>query len=442
MTSRWERDTGALLLRPFLAFVRMEASGGLLLLASAAAALAWANSPLADAYFALRSTTLAVGVGEAALSKPVHLWINDGLMALFFLLVGLEIKREVLAGELSSPRRAAFPLAAALGGMVVPAAVYALLNAGRATAGGWAVPMATDIAFALGVLTLAGPRVPTGLKVFLVALAIADDLGAVAVIAVFYTSSVSPGALATAGAILLALAALNRAGVRHLAPYLVLGAGLWLAVLTSGVHATVAGVLLAMTVPARRRIDLDGFLERADEALALLRGHAGGGADGAGAPRPSPEAMDTVHALEVTCSEVDTPLARLEHGLHPWSAYVIMPLFALANAGVPLSAGALDGLLGPAGLGIAAGLFLGKQAGITGFAWLAHRTGVAGLPEGVGWREIHGAACLCGIGFTMSIFVSNLAFPPSPVADGARLAILLASAASGLLGWTLLRRGG
>ncbi len=437
-TDRLKAMAPGWLVSPFRAFVRTEATGGVLLMAAAVLALAWANSPFAGSYFALWETPLTVGVGDAALSKPLRLWINDGLMALFFLLVGLEIKREVLVGELSSPRTAALPLAAAVGGMAVPAALYVAFNAGTPTAGGWAIPMATDIAFALGVLTLLGSRAPTSLKVFLAALAIADDLGAVTVIALFYTSKLALLPLAAAAGLVAVLVLLNRLGVRHLAIYLAVGALLWLAVLKSGVHATVAGVLLAMAVPARRRSDLAAFARRAREALDLIRDEARGGEGG----RPSREAMDAVHGLEVACSDVDTPLARLEHGLHPWSAYLIMPVFALANAGVALEGGALSAVTGPAGLGIAAGLFLGKQIGVTGFAWAAVRLGWADRPPGVSWRQIHGVACLCGIGFTMSLFVTGLAFPPSPAADGARLAVLGASLASGLLGWGLLAGSG
>jgi NhaA family Na+:H+ antiporter len=419
------------LVSPFEAFTRTEASGGILLLLAAVVAMVWANSPLAESYFSLWSTTLTVGVGDAALSKPLQLWINDGLMALFFLLVGLEIKREVLVGELSSPRQAALPLAGAVGGMVVPAAFYVAFNLGTPTLDGWAVPMATDIAFALGIMALLGSRVPTALKVFLTALAIADDLAAVLVIALFYTADLALLPLAATGLILLLLVGLNRAGVRHPGIYLAVGAALWLAVLKSGVHATVAGVLLAMTVPARRKMDLPTFARRAGEVLDLLEAEEG--------KRPSPEAMDAVHGLEVACSDLDTPLARLEHGLHPWSAYLIMPVFALANAGVAIGSESLGGLTSSAGMGVVAGLFLGKQIGVTGFAWLAERMGWASRSEGVSWRQVHGVACLCGIGFTMSLFIAGLAFPAgSPVLDGTKLAIVVGSLLSGLLGWTLL----
>lgn len=433
-TRRLTASVRSWLVTPFQAFVRTEAAGGILLLVATAVALVWANTPLAEGYFALWETRLTVGVGEASLSKPLHLWINDGLMALFFLLVGLEIKREILAGELASPRQAAFPLAAALGGVLVPAGLYTALNVGTPTAGGWAIPMATDIAFALGVLTLLGPRVPLALKVFLTALAIADDLGAVLVIALFFTADLALVPLAVAGGVMLLLTGLNRAGVRHLGPYLALGVVLWLAVLQSGVHATVAGVLLAMTVPARRKIDLADFARRADDVLDFLQGESG--------DSPSEEAMDAVHGLELACSEVDTPLARLEHGLHPWSAYAIMPVFALANAGVAVGAESVAGVASPMGLGILAGLFVGKQVGVTGFAWLVERIGWAKRPEGVSWLQVHGVACLCGIGFTMSLFITGLAFPPSPAVDGAKLAILLASLLSGGLGWVLLSREG
>lgn len=379
------------IVRTFERFFRLEAAGGIVLLGTTAAALVWANSPAADGYFSLWRTRIAVGAGELRLSKSLLHWINDGLMALFFLLVGLELKRETLYGELSSFRAAALPVAAAVGGMAVPAAAYVLLNPDPATVRGWAIPMATDIAFALGVLALLGKRVPPGLKIFLAALAIADDLGAVMVIALFYTSSVSGPALLAAGGCLLLLVLANRAGADSGWLYGLLGLALWVAVLKSGVHATVAGVLLAMAVPAGR--------------------------DGEGL------------------------LIRMEHALLPWVAFGVVPLFALANAGLPLEG--VGGLLAsPVAVGIAAGLFLGKQVGVTGFAWLAVRARAASLPAGVGWRHVYGAGCLCGIGFTMSIFIGNLAFAEGTALDTAKAGILLGSVLSGVLGFAVLAGSG
>ena len=311
-------------LRPIREFIHLEASAGLLLLLATAVALAWANSPWRGAYDALWHTPVTVGAGRFVLTMDLHHWINDGLMALFFFVVGLEIKREVLMGELASLQRAALPIAAAVGGMVVPALIYVALNAGTAGAGGWGIPMATDIAFALGVLALLGRRVPLALKVFLTAVAVVDDLGAVLVIALFYTPSVSWASLAAAAGLLAAAAAANRLGVRHVLPYAVLGTGLWLAVLLSGVHATVAGVLLAMTIPARSRIDALAFALRGQAYLDEFRS----------ASTSDPRAHITehqqtaLHHLEEAAEQVETPLHRLEHALHPWVAFAIMPVFA------------------------------------------------------------------------------------------------------------------
>ncbi len=432
----------------FRDFVQEEAAGGVLLLAAAAVALVWANGAFAESYHRLWETHFRIAVGGFELDKSLHHWINDGLMAVFFLVVGLEIKREVLVGELSSPRQSALPLAAAMGGMVVPAGLYVAVAGGGAAMDGWAIPMATDIAFALGVLALLGDRVPTSLKVFLAALAIADDLGAVIVIALFYTSELSLEAMSAAGVILMLLFAANRGGVRRLPIYGLLGIALWFAVLKSGVHATLAGVLLALFVPARRKIDRQAFLERVEGLLRVIRGGEPTGelaedagealADQVEGDAPDRERIEAIHALELSCRQVDSPLARMEHILHPWSAFLVMPLFALANAGVGIDAGALGSLGSGAGLGIVLGLFVGKQVGVTGFAWLAVRTGFASLPDGVSWRKIHGTACLCGIGFTMSLFIAGLAFDQAALLDGAKIAILTASLASGALGAWLL----
>ena len=356
---------------------------------TAALALAIAQSPLADAYFAAQHRELA---GLSLLH-----WINDGLMAVFFLVVGLEIKRELLDGQLSTWSRRVLPGVAALGGMAVPALLYLAFNGGDPeTARGWAIPTATDIAFALGVLALLGSRVPVSLKVFLTALAILDDLGAVVVIALFYTGELSPVFLALAGGALAALALLNRFGVVALTPYLLLGAALWAFVLRSGVHATLAGVALALTIPLR----------------------------------PTPGRPDDPHS----------PLHRLERGLHPWVAFGVLPLFGFANAGVSLAGVRADMLLAPLPLGIALGLFLGKQLGVFGAAWLAVRSGRAELPAHATWAQLYGIALLCGIGFTMSLFIGGLAFPGEAARmDAAKLGVLCGSLVSGLVGWALLR---
>jgi NhaA family Na+:H+ antiporter len=415
--------------------MHLEASAGLLLLLATAVALAWANSPWRGAYGALWHTPVTVGAGRFVLTMDLHHWINDGLMALFFFVVGLEIKREILIGELASLRRAALPIAAAVGGMVVPALIYVALNAGTVGAAGWGIPMATDIAFALGVLALLGRRVPLALKVFLTAVAVVDDLGAVLVIALFYTPSVSWTSVAAAAGLLAAAVAANRLGVRHLLPYAVLGTGLWLAVLLSGVHATVAGVLLAMTIPARSRIDAVAFALRGQAYLDEFRT----------ASTSDRQAHITEHQqaalqqLEEATEQVETPLHRLEHALHPWVAFAIMPVFALANAGVTLG-GEIGELVGhPVALGVATGLALGKQVGITVFAWLAVRAGLASLPEGITWRHIYGVGWLAGIGFTMSLFIAELAFADEALLTAAKLGILVASLVCGGVGWLILR---
>ena len=412
-----------------------------MLLAATAVALVWANSPWAGAYDALWHTPVTVGAGRLVLAMDLHHWINDGLMALFFFVVGLEIKRELLVGELASPRRAALPIAAAAGGMLVPALIYAAFNARGPGAAGWGIPMATDIAFALGVLALLGRRAPLALKVFLTALAVVDDLGAVLVIALFYTASVSWPALAAAVACLALAAIANRAGVRRPLPYALVGVVLWGAILASGVHATVAGVLLALAIPAQYRVDAWAFLARARAYLEEFES----------ASRQSPTAPNSEHqqaalrALEDACEHAETPLQRLEHALHPWVAFGVMPVFALANAGVSLGSGVGssgaggDALLQPITVGVAAGLVVGKQLGVTLAAWLAVRTGLAALPTGVTWRHVYGAGWLAGIGFTMSLFVGDLAFDDESLLHAAKLGVLAASIVSGVGGWLLLR---
>jgi len=426
-------------LRPFREFAHLEASGGVLLLGATLLALLWANSPWAGAYYDLWHTPVTVGAGGLILSKDLHHWINDGLMAIFFFVVGLEIKREVLVGELASFRRAALPIAAAAGGMLVPALVYTLFNAGGSGAPGWGIPMGTDIAFALGVLALLGKRVPLALKIFVTAFAVVDDIGAVLVIALFYTPSVSWAALACGAGFLGALVAANRLDVRTPITYGLLGIGLWVAFLLSGVHATVAGVLLAMTIPARTRIDSRAFIGRGRAYLNDFESVNHSGGNGAFIAE---EQQAAVQALEEACEQVQTPLRRMEHNLHPWVAFLIMPVFALANAGVHLGGDIAAAAAHPVTLGVAAGLVLGKQVGITLFSWLAVRSGVASMPRGISWRQVYGAAWLGGIGFTMSIFIASLAFPDEALLDAAKLGILAASLVAGLVGWLLLRSSG
>lgn len=423
------------LLLPFQEFAKAEASSGILLIICTVIALTWANSPWSGAYNSLWQTKLNISLGNFALNKSLLLWINDGLMAVFFFVVGLEIKREVLVGELRSVRQAALPIAAAVGGMVVPATLYAVLNAGKAGAVGWGIPMATDIAFALGVLALLGKRASLSLKVFLTALAIVDDIGAVLVIALFYTVQISWMSLAIGAGFLVILVMANRAGVRHPLVYALLSLGLWVAFLKSGVHATVAGVLAAMTIPARTRINSSEFMSRSHLLLQKF--------EDAGIPGQSVltnrRQRAAIQALETACQDVETPMQRLEHALHPWVAFAIVPVFALVNAGVTLGGNLPAALTDSVALGVVLGLVVGKQLGITLSAWLAVRSGIAALPEELTWRSIYGAGWLAGIGFTMSLFVGNLAFGEEAMLSVAKVGILTASLVAGATGWILLR---
>jgi NhaA family Na+:H+ antiporter len=395
-------------------FFQVEAAGGLVLLACVLAALVLANSPWAADFTRLWQTPFRVGVPGFELDKPLLLWINDGLMTIFFFVVGLEIKRELVVGELRDPRKVMLPVVAALGGMVVPAAVYLLLQAGREGAHGWAIPMATDIAFVVGFLALFGPRVPAGLKVLLLSLAIVDDLGAVLVIAVVYTADLYLPALGLAALGVGAVLALRWLRIRSAAVYAAVGAGIWLGFLKSGVHPTVAGVLLGLLTPARPLLGGRILLD----VMADLSKRSGADA-AAGAP-------DHHDAL--------SPVERLEEALHPWVAFVIVPLFALANAGVAV---AVAGLGSPVALTVVAGLTLGKPAGIVLASWAAVRAGVARLPEQVNWRVMLGAGCLGGIGFTMSLFIAGLALQER-LLEQAKVGTFAGSAASAALGSLLL----
>lgn len=421
---------------PLTRMMQAGPAGGLVLLVCAAIAVIWANSPWAHIYHALWETQISIGVGASGTSLTLHGAVNDGLMAVFFFLVGLEIKREVLVGELATIRQAALPVAAAFGGMVVPALLFVALNATTHGTRGWGVPMATDIAFALGVLALLGDRVPSSLRVFLSALAIADDLGAVLVIALFYTATISWVALAAAAGLLSLSIIANAAGVRATWAYALIGLALWVAVLLSGVHATVAGVLLALTIPSRTRIDEGAFLSGARDALADFHD--------AHAPEMS---VLSSRAHQVALQQLNTladhaqaPLVRLEQALHAPVTFGIMPLFALANAGVSLH-GSGHLLSSPVALGVIAGLFLGKPIGISLAAWAAVRSGLATVPADVTRRMLFGVAWLGGIGFTMSLFIAGLAFGASPeLLTAAKLGTFTASILAGIAGWLVLRR--
>ena len=381
----------------FQAAIHHEAAPGVLLMIAMVAALIVANSGV-DWYGAMFETKATVGIGTWEISKPLLLWINDGLMAVFFLLVGLELKREVLFGELSDRRRITLPLFAAIGGIVVPSGIYAWINWGDELAmNGWAIPAATDIAFALGILAILGSRVPVALKILLTSVAVIDDLAAIMIIALFYTDQLSVASLAWAVVTLVGLLVLNRCAVKSLTPYVLLGIVLWIAVLKSGVHATLAGVALAAFIPATKK-SANGEYGMAE---------------------------------------------RMEHDLHPWVVYAILPVFAFANAGVPIIGLSPRALLEPVPLGIALGLFVGKQIGIFSAAWIAVKVGVASLPAGVNWRQVYGLSALCGIGFTMSLFIGSLAFEGGGGPDYAvddRLGILTGSFLSAIAGVLILNR--
>ena len=376
-------------------FLRLESAAGIILFLAAILAMVAENSAARDWYDALLNTPVEIRVGAFEIAKPLLLWINDGLMVVFFFLIGLELKREVLQGELSNPSQIVLPVAAAAGGLFVPALIYIALNWGDAMAlKGWAIPAATDIAFAVGVLSLLGTRVPHALKLFLLTLAIADDLGAITIIAVFYTADLSLTSLIIAGGAIAILYMFNRRGVRTIVPYILVGLVLWAAVLKSGVHATLAGIVLALFIP-----------------------------------------------LRIKSENGRSPLEELEQDLHPAVAFAILPIFAFANTGVSLDGVTFSSLLEPVPLGIAAGLFLGKQLGVMAAAWMVIKLGWAHLPSGTRWRELYGVAVLCGIGFTMSLFISSLAFEQGAtgfVADD-RLGILCGSTLSALLGYAVLR---
>ena len=423
------------ILSPFEQFLRRTTAGGIVLTATTALTLLLASVFGAGVIHHLIGQPVALRAGSLGrLELSLHHWINDGLMALFFLLVGLELKREILVGELSSLKDAVLPVAAAIGGMALPALIYGAFNAGTPSAAGWGIPMATDIAFAVGILVLLAWRVPKNLIVFLTALAIADDLGAVLVIALFYTAQLDWRALAAAGALCALLALFNRGGVRHPLPYALAGVLLWLAVLASGVHATVAGILLAMAVPARASYAPASFERRIEELLAAFRSDRRDESTSED-PLSNPRMASIAEAMEDSAARVQSPLHRMEHHLTPWVTFLVIPIFALANAGIDLGAVQWsEALAHDVTLGVIGGLVLGKFAGISLFSWAAVRLGAARLPAGVAWRHLLGAAWLAGIGFTMSLFIAQLAFPDPRLVEEAKLGILLGSAISAGVG--------
>lgn len=425
----------ASVIRPFQRFFEIDEAGGILLIASSVIALVWANSPWSEAYTTLWQTELGFSVGAFQFKHTLLHWINDALMALFFFFVGLEIKREILIGELSSMRLAALPMAAALGGMLVPALLYSLVNGGGPAAKGWGIPMATDIAFALGVLGLLGKRIPLSLTVFLAALAIADDLGAIAVIAIFYTAEISLTAIIAAAGVTLLLVIANITGARSPLLYLVLGIAAWICILNSGMHASIAGVLVAMTIPSLARLRTPQFVERSRTLIDQYEKN-----DATDAVTRSDDQDGVVHALEVLCENVQTPLGRMEHELYPWVSFVIIPLFALANAGIVFGNEVSSLVTSPVTLGVLLGLVVGKPVGILLFAWLAIKLNLAQLPDKVSWRHLQGVALLAGIGFTMSIFIATMAFADPTRLLHAKVGVFAASTIAAVAGWLMLRK--
>jgi NhaA family Na+:H+ antiporter len=422
-----------IILTAFQKFDRAQSIGGILLFGAMIIALLFANSGLSDLYDNLKGTTLGFEAGDFSLKKPLLLWVNDGLMAIFFFMIGLEIKRELMVGELNTPSKAALPLVAAVGGMVIPVVFYLILNNNPNASHGWGIPMATDIAFSLAILKLLGNRVPVGLKVFLAAFAIIDDLGAVMVIAIFYSSSIDWMMLLWAAIPMSLLVFLNLKNIFSKYLHLVCGVIVWYFFLKSGIHPTIAGVLLAFTVPLRQRTDVNTFTRKMCELADEIREN-----DTSHTPLLTSDQMEQMDNLEEWTEKVQSPLQHLEHVLQGWVAYFIMPVFAFFNAGVAFRSGIQpDSELI---FSLIAGLFLGKTIGITLFSFAGLKLGFASLPSGVSFGQIFGTAMLAGVGFTMSMFIANLAFSDAPLLmDSARMGIMAGSLLSGVAGYTVLR---
>ncbi len=422
--------------RPFEQFMHQQSAGGVLLGLASLVALVWANSPWHHAYHHLWELPLGIDIAGHRLERSLHHWINDGLMALFFFVVGLELKREVVGGELRDVRKAMLPVMAGFGGMLAPALIFLLFNGPRTGfSQGWGIPMATDIAFALGLMALLGDRVPTALKIFLTTVAIADDLGSVLVIAFFYTEQIGWAYLGIGGGALAMLATANVLGVRSPLFYAVVGGGLmWTAFLLSGVHATLAGVLTALTIPARTRLNEQEFLHRLGTLSDRFARQ-----DPNGLPTLTDEQLHTIAGIRSAAAWAETPVQRLEHALHPWVAFLILPLFALANAGVELPADVLGAMQGSVFLGVLMGLVVGKPLGILLTCWIMLRAGLAKLSGGIRWGHLVGMSILAGVGFTMSLFINDLAFQDGAAVQQAKLAIVLASAIAGGGGYLWLR---
>jgi len=413
------------LVGPFTRFLHVEAASGIVLLLFTAAALALANSPLAEGFLSIWKTPLGIEVGDFQLSHSLKHWINDGLMAVFFFVIGLEVKREIVLGELRDIRRAALPIAAAIGGMVVPAAIYLSLQAGQPAERGWGIPMATDIAFVVGCMAVLGSRIPHGLRVLILSLAIADDIGAILVIAIGYTEAIHWGVLAWGVAGIAGVSVLARLGVRSFGIYTVLGAGIWFAFHESGIHATIAGVVIGLMTPARAYLSESLFGQILSQATQVVRG---------GGFESLSDRAGRVRRFQRAARELISPVEYLERSLHPWVAFLIMPVFAFANAGVPFE---LSDLGDPVALAVGISLVVGKPLGIVAFSALAVRLGLARLPEGVGWGALAGGGCLAGIGFTMALFIADLALDGAAL-NAAKVGILAGSAVAAIAGVAIL----
>lgn len=422
------------ILEPVHRFIHQEYTSGIILLLSVVVAIIWANSPWHESYHHLWETKFSLALGEYKFERPLHVWINDGLMALFFFVIGLELKREFMAGELSSFQKAALPMVAALGGMIVPALIYTFFNHNTDAAGGWGIPMATDIAFALALLSIAGKHIPPGVKVFLSALAVADDLGAVLVIAFFYTAQITLVPLLMGGLLLLLLLLGNRMGIRNSFFYMVVGLAVWYCFLLSGVHATIAGVLVAFTIPARTRINETEYAQNVRTYAADFEKNIW--------PETPLTTQVQHHAIEKIKQfslDAETPLQKIEYALHPWVAFGIMPIFALANAGIVIGGNFFELLLNAVSLGVITGLVAGKFLGVLGFTWVMVRVKWAKLPSRATWYHMTGVAALAGVGFTMSLFITGLAFNSIDLIEKAKYGILIASLIAGVTGLLLLK---
>lgn len=433
MSARPIRKVGTRIQSAFQNFFQASSSAGIVIICFTAIAMVWMNSPLGAGYVALLHQELSLTLFGLHLHFTFEHFVNDALMVVFFLVVGLEIKREMLIGELSSLKKAMLPMLGAVFGMAFPAGIYALLNFGTPAIRGWGVPVATDIAFALGFLALLGNRVPLGLKVFLAALAIVDDLLSVLVIAIFYSGDIDLLMLLWAGIVTAVLYAGNRLGIHNIKFYVVGGLLLWYFVLQSGVHATIAGVVLALTIPVNRKITRQSFFRKVhDLVLDVLRTPE--------EDRRDAEEADIVHTLEKMSERVQSPLTRIEHGLQPYVSFLIMPIFALANSGVAVTESMVSGLSSNLSLGIILGLFVGKQVGITLAAWISLRLGWAELPDHTTLKHVYGVSLLCGIGFTMALFVAHLAYLIPEDLQAAKFSILVGSTISAIGGYVYLRR--